>query len=423
MGWISGVRQRSPGGRGRPGWLNRTVLGVGFASFLSDVSHETATSVLPLLAANLGNPGAVLGAIEGFADAASGVTKLWSGWISDNLRRRKPLAVLGYVVTAAATGSLGSVTAAWQAVAARAAGWAGRGLRSAPRNALLAGDVLPADYGRAFGFERAMDSAGAILGPLAAVGLVVVLPTRAILWWTLVPGLLAALAMAVLVRERPRDRGPRLRFLGALTALPAAYRSYLLAVGLFGIGDFAHALLILRATEVLRPAAGEAGAAMAAIGLYVAHNVAGAALALPFGAAGDRFGRARMLVAGYLLGPLMIVLLVVPGLGLPVPAWPFLAAAFVVGGALLAAEEALENAVAAEILPEERRGIGFGALAAVNSLGDLVSSLGVGLLWKAAGPSIAIGIAAIPMAAGALLLALFVSRRSGGEAPPARSAA
>jgi MFS family permease len=367
-------------------WLNRTVVGVGITSFLSDVGHETATALLPLLAADLGSPAVVLGAMEGIADAASGAAKLWAGWLSDRIRSRKPLAIAGYLTTGLATPLLGVAASAWQAVAARGIGWVGRGARSPARSALLAGDVPAPHYGKAFGFERAMDTLGAIAGPFAAAALVLSHPFRTILLWTVVPGLLAAMSMAFLVRERPRDPAPARPFLGAMASLPPPFRRFVLAVGLFGLGDFAHTLLILRAIEILTPSLGGGGAAAAAMALYGLHNVAGAVMALAFGAAGDRFGHLRALALGYLLGPAMIAAIIVSSMSGPAGGGVALAAAFLLGGALLAAEDALESAAAAELLPEDRRGTGFGLLAAINSAGDLLSSLAVGLLWKAAGP-------------------------------------
>src|SRR5437899_3908952 len=234
-------------------WLNRTVLGAGTASFWSDVAHEMATAVLPLVAAGLGPPALVLGAAEGIADAMSGAAKLLSGWWSDRLARRKPLAVAGYVVTAISTALLGAAGRAWEMAAARSAAWIGRGVRTPARNALLAGGVPAAHFGKAFGFERSMDTAGAVVGPFLAAALIGAMPVRALLSWTLLPGLLAAAAMAFLVRETPRQAAPPGPLLGSLAALPPPFRRYLLAVGLFGMGDFAHSLLILRAIEILTP--------------------------------------------------------------------------------------------------------------------------------------------------------------------------
>src|SRR5260221_8433984 len=135
-------------------WLNRTVLGVGLTSLFSDWSHETATAVLPAFLAAIGAGLAWLGAIEGISDGLSSFAKLTSGHFTDRLKRRKPLAVFGYAFTALATASFAFATHAYQVLFARAAAWLGRGVRSPAKKALLAADVPPAAYGRAFGLER-----------------------------------------------------------------------------------------------------------------------------------------------------------------------------------------------------------------------------------------------------------------------------
>lgn len=384
---------------------------MGTASFFSDVAHEIATSVLPLLTAGFGSPAFALGLIEGIADAASGAAKLWSGWWSDRLGRRKPLAVAGYILTAIFTALLGVSSRLWQAVAARSIAWVGRGARTPVRNALLAEGVPAAHYGKAFGLERAMDTTGAVVAPFVAAALVLVMPPGSIVLWTVVPGLLAAAAIGLLVSERPRPTAPRRSMLGSFALLPAPFRSFLVAIGLFGLGDFAHTLLLLRAIELLTPGLGARGAAAAAMTLYGLHNIAGASLALVFGALGDRFGRLRTLAVCYLLGPAMLALLILPpphtggGAGLP------LISIFILGGALLAAQDSLEAAAAAELLPADLRGFGFGVLAAINSAGDLISSLAVGLVWKIGGAKLAFGAPLLPMMAGVVVLGMAAFRR------------
>src|ERR1700748_2223043 len=152
-------------------WLNRTVLGVGLTSLFSDWSHETATAVLPAFLALIGAGPAWLGVIEGVADGLSSFTKLAAGHFTDRLKTRKPLAVVGYAVTAVATASFGPATAASGVMIGRTLAWFGRGVRSPAKKALLAADVPPGAYGRAFGFERLMDTVGAIAGLLTALWL------------------------------------------------------------------------------------------------------------------------------------------------------------------------------------------------------------------------------------------------------------
>ena len=188
-------------------WLNATVLGIGLASLFADVSHEMATAALPAFLASLGAGSPALGLIEGLSDGLSSLAKLLSGHWSDALRRRKPLAVLGYAVTAAATASF-SVARSWlDVLAARAAGWIGRGARGPVRNVLLTEASTPDSYGRAFGLERAMDSAGAVIGPVLALAAVSAWGLRPMFALTIVPGILAALVIVFLVGEKPHERG------------------------------------------------------------------------------------------------------------------------------------------------------------------------------------------------------------------------
>src|SRR2546430_284302 len=175
-------------------WLNRTVLGIGLASLLSDWSHETATTVLPAFLATMGVAAAWLGVIEGVSDGLSSVAKLGSGYYTDKLRRRKPIAVVGYVVTALGTASFGLASAAWHILISRACAWLGRGVRTPVRKALLASAVTPETFGRAFGFERMMDTFGAITGPASALLLLPALQYRypPLFALTLIPSLSAA---------------------------------------------------------------------------------------------------------------------------------------------------------------------------------------------------------------------------------------
>ena len=186
-------------------WANRPVLGVGLTSLFSDWSHETATAVLPAFLATIGAGAAWLGAIEGVADGLSSFTKLASGHFADRLKHRKPLAVFGYAFTALATASFAVATNAYHVLFGRVTAWLGRGVRSPAKKALLAADVPPNAYGRAFGLERLMDTVGAIAGPLTALWLLEVTghSYRKVFLWTLLPGLTAVALFWLLVRERP----------------------------------------------------------------------------------------------------------------------------------------------------------------------------------------------------------------------------
>lgn len=397
---LSDECQGTPAAR-RRGWLNRTVLGIGLASLFSDWSHEIATTVLPAFLATMGAAAAWLGVIEGVADGLSSFAKMGSGYYTDRLRRRKPIAVAGYVITALGTASFGLATAVWHVAVARALAWFGRGVRTPVRKALLAGAVDKTTYGRAFGFERMMDTCGAIVGPATAVLLLQLVhhhyPTLFAL--TLVPSLIAAGLIAFLVKEKTRTPVPHISFGARLRMLPANYRTFLIAVGLFGAGDFAHTMLILLATQKLTPTHGATVAASVAAGLYVVHNIAYAVFAYVSGWLGDRFCKRRLLAAGYGLAAFMAVAIII----MPFTVWT-LALVFIAGGIYVGMEETLEDAFCAELTDEAHHGMAFGVLATVNGIGDFLSSVIVGALWAGVGLTAAFGYSAVLFAAGALLV-------------------
>jgi MFS family permease len=381
-------------------WLNRTVAGIALASLFSDWSHEIATAILPAFLGSLGVAAAWLGIIEGVSDGLSSFAKLGSGLYTDRQPRRKPVAFCGYLVTALATGAFSFATTAWHVLIARAAAWLGRGLRTPVRKALLAAAVDPSVYGRAFGFERSMDTLGAIVGPLTALGLLAVLPGnyRAVFAVTVLPGLVAAALIGLVVQEKKRVPVPHASFTERLALLPSAYRRLLVAVGIFGAGAFAHTLLILLATQRLAPSLGASGAASAAVALYVLHNVFYAGFSYLGGLLADRFPKDRLLAGGYTLAALMALAIMF----LPAGLAP-LALVFILGGIQVAIEETLEDAFCAELVEPAQHGMAFGILATVNGIGDFLSSAVVGVLWSTVGQAVAFGYSAVLFLLGAVL--------------------
>jgi MFS family permease len=383
------------------GWLNRTVLGIGLASLFSDTSHEMATTVMPAFLATMGVAAAWLGLIEGVSDGLSSFAKLASGYYTDHLQRRKPVAVLGYALTTLGVAAFGLATTAWQILALRATAWFGRGIRTPVRKALLAAAVDRESYGRAFGFERMMDTLGAIIAPAAAWFLLRTLHYNyaSLFAFTLIPGVLAISVIAFLVKEKERLPVPHISFGSRLRALPAAYRQFLAAVGLFGAGAFAHTLLILLATQKLTPSFGATRAASAAVALYLLHNIFYASFAFIGGWIADRFEKKMVLAVGYSMAALMAIAIMT----VPVSIWTF-ALIFILGGTNVALEETAEDSLCAELVDEKQHGMAFGLLATVNGVGDFLSSLIVGLLWTAFGTTIAFGYSAVLSIAGALLV-------------------
>jgi MFS family permease len=384
------------------GWLNRTVLGVGVTSLFSDWSHEIATAILPAFLATIGAGPAWLGAIEGIADGLSSFAKLSSGHYTDRLKKRKPLAVFGYAFTALATTSFAFATHAYHVLFGRAAAWLGRGVRSPVKKALLAADVAPGAYGRAFGLERLMDTVGAIAGPLTALWLLQVTNHnyRAVFLWTLLPGMIAVLSFWLLVRERPFEARKKVTFLTGLRNLPRNFREFLLGVGVFGSGDFSHTLLILYASRMLAPSHGAARAASLAVGLYTLHNVFYAGSAYVSGWLSDIVPhRKAILAGGYALAGVTAIFLTTT----PASLW-LLGGLFVLAGVYVGTEEALEDSLAAELIPREQHGMAFGTLAAVNAVGDFLSSLVVGFLWSTVSARAAFSFSAVLFFLGAILI-------------------
>ncbi len=383
-------------------WLNRTTFGIGLTSLFSDWSHEIATAILPAFLASLGAGPGWLGVIEGTADGLSSFSKLAAGHYTDRLKHKKPLVQIGYIVTTLATGALALATSSWHVLLARTGAWLGRGIRTPGRKALLAAGVSPDAYGRAFGFERMMDTLGAVVAPITALWLLHVTSHNyhRVLGWTLVPGILAVLTIGLLVRERPNEQPATGSFWFGLRQVPPSFRRFLLAVGVFGLGDFSHTLLILFATQALTPSHGKAVAASISVGLYLLHNIFYAAAAYLGGWLSDHVSQRRVvLAAGYGLAVMMALILV-----LGPKSVPLLAVVFALAGIVVGVEEALEDSLAAELVGQEQHGMAFGTLAAVNAVGDFASSFIVGLLWNAASPSLAFGLSGVLFLLGSVLI-------------------
>jgi len=381
-------------------WLTRGVLGIGLASLFSDWGHEAATSILPAFLASLGAPAIALGIIEGISDGFSSFAKLAGGWIADRPRWRKPTGIIGYLATSLSTFGY-AFAHSWPAILVmRALGWIGRGSRGPSRDTLLADSVLPQQAGRAFGFERTMDTVGAVLGPLCATALIGLLGVRGVLRWSALPGLLAAVAFAWLVPPGKSTEGHHApSFASSFAQLPKPYWHYLAGVFAHGIGDFAPTLLILRANRILAPRFGFGRAATISVGLYTFYNVVNAMASYPAGALGDRIGKRGLLAAGYLVGVIAYA-----GFIFEPPTIPILAALFGLAGIHGGFQQSLEKALGAELLPSQVRGSGFGVLATANGIGDLISSIAVGALWSVVSPAAGFAYAAVFAFAGALLI-------------------
>ena len=391
-----------------PSWLNRNVAGMTLTSFFSDACYEMVLAILPGFLPLIGVAAAALGWIEGLSDAISSFLKLGAGWYSDRIGHRKRVVALGYLFTGSGL-SLFALAHSWPLIlAGRMVSWFGKGIRGSLRDAMMAESVAPEVRGKAFGFHRSGDTLGAIVGPLAGVALLQLLPRdlpdqpfRFVFLLSLIPGLLAPLAFVLIVRETRRAAAPGLRLWTAIRGLPRPYFRYLAGVGLFGIGDFSPTLLILAASTLLASRYGAVRAAEVAALLYAFRNAIYALASFPIGMLADRYSKRKLLAAGYALGGLTAFLMAQAFLR----GWhtvPLLAGIFLLAGLFAAAQDTLEGAIPPEYVPDAKKGgTAYGILGAVNGFGDLIASATVGTLWTLVSPAVAFSAAALLMLLGA----------------------
>lgn len=386
-------------------WVTRAVVGIVLATFFSDVGHEMVTAVLPMYLATLGLGPAALGAMEGAADLAFSLSKLAGGAVGHRVERKRPWAAGGYLLTTVGTGMIALVRGLGPMISLRTVAWFGRGFRSPLRDFLLSDEVGPAHFGRAYGFERSADMIGAVVGPLVAAGLVWVgLSFDRVILWSVLPSALSVAAIVVFTRDR--GAGPAGPARTERTRLPRAFWWFVGGVLLFGLGDFSRTFLILLAAQMVGETHGSGGLLSTAVLLYAGHNLVSAIAAYPAGHVGDARSKPKVLVAGYGLGVITNAVL-----AMATGSLPLLVVAIGLSGVYIAVEETLEKAVVAELLPREQRSLGLGILASANALGDLGSSVFVGLLLAAGSPTVAFGTLAVVGGLGVVWMAMLFARR------------
>lgn len=387
-------------------WLTPGVVGIGGASLLADVGHEIPTSLLPsFLTSTLGASPAALGLIEGIADGLAGAARFGGGALADDPGRRRRIAIGGYSATAILSALIGAATAVWQVAVLRSSAWAARGIRVPARNALLA-DVVPASaYGRAYGFERAMDNLGAIIGPVLGIALVALAGVRGAILLSVIPGLLAvgAIIYAIRAAKLPAATERRPIRIQVRPVLRGRLGRLLGAVACFEVGNIAATLLILRATELFEPGRGTDDAAQLALALYTAYNVAATLVSIPGGHLVDRRGAVGVLVGGIAAFAAAYLILAFTDDELAV-----LAVGFILAGVGIGCVETAEHSAVAALAPERIRGSAFGLLATVQSLGNFAASAIAGLLWTLVSPTAAFIYAAAWML---IALAAFAASR------------
>jgi len=383
-------------------WLNRNVAAMGFTSLFSDASHEMTTAALPSFLTELVGAASapqILGLITGLSDASSSFVKMFSGWLSDRLRKRKLLVVLGYLLTGLFVGIIGFARDWIETFVYRVLAWMGRGTREPPRDALLADSVDKRFYGHAFGFHRAMDTVGAILGPSLAFLLISWLGLRNVFFLSLIPGSFAVLIIAIGVKETARKPEAQKGLFWHMKSLPKDFKVFLFIMFVFGIANFNRTLLLLRVQEVLTPLNGINIAASVSILLYTIRNIAQALADYGIGSLSDKLGRKSLLAFfGFLLFGITSL-----GFVYATDIY-FFAFLFVLSGISAATYTALEKAYAADLLPSNMRGTGYGILQTIDGIGDFISSFVVGTIWALISPELAFVYAALLSFASMLLL-------------------
>ena len=372
--------------------LHRNVWAATGTSFLTDVSSEMVQNVLPLFLANvLGVRVWAVGVVFGLADTTAALLKLGSGWLSDRFGRRKGLAVAGYAISALSKPFL-YVASTWGAVAAvRFADRVGKGVRTAPRDALLADSTPAARRGLAFGLHRAGDTAGAVIGLLVTVQVVASVQGggallaeeafRSLVLWSLLPAFAGVVVLAAVARDvaptGPGQEPPRVRFRG----LGRGFGAFVVASVVFELGNSADAFLVLRAQE-------RGLSVLGVLWVLIAFNVVYAAVSAPAGWLADRMPRKAVLATGWALYALVY-------LGFAMADSPrHVAALYVVYGAYHGLVAGAAKALVADLVPAELRGTAFGTWAAMVGLVSLPASLLAGVLWEGFGRFAGYGAAA-----------------------------
>ncbi|MBI5830165.1 MAG: MFS transporter [Chloroflexi bacterium] len=402
--------------------LPRNVWVVTVTSFLTDVSSEMVVHVLPLYLANvLGARTDVIGLIEGAGETAASLLKLLSGWLSDRLGSREWLTVAGYGLSTLAKPFL-LIAGTWEAVlAVRLSDRVGKGIRTAPRDALIADSIDGAQRGLAFGLHRAGDTAGAALGLLVALivvasvqhfGMLLTADTfKTLVAISIVPAALAVVALAFGVREVPLKTGARLPRL-SLAEFDNRFKAFLLIVVLFTLGNSSDAFLVLRAQE--------RGVSVTGImAMVLLFNIVYAILAGPAGKLSDRIGRRRLIVAGWLVYGLIYLGFALAGAG-----WQ-LFALYALYGIYYGVTEGVGNALIADLVAPEQRGTAYGLYNAAVAVMALPASFIAGVLWQGIGSFAGFGPrapflfgAALAVVSALLLAGLVLPKASGRTTSP-----
>jgi MFS family permease len=378
--------------------ISGNVLILGLVSFLTDVSSEMIYPLLPLFVASLpGGSAAFLGLIEGAAETTAALLKLVSGSYSDRIRSRKGLVLVGYGVSSLVRPLIALATSPLGVLLVRVSDRVGKGVRTSPRDALIADSSPPEGRGKAFGFHRSMDHAGAVVGPLLATAALYLLTNdlRTVFWLAGIPGILAVILIIHKVRDVPRETAPlstaRKLLPGALPRGPI--RGYLAILLLFTLGNSSDAFLLLKASQ-----SGMSASRVAL--LWTAFHVVKMLATMPFGALSDRIGRKKVIICGWAVYAVSYC-----GFALSASQWQIWCV-FLFYGIFYGLTEGVEKAFVADMAPTDQNGTAFGWYSLAIGVGALPASLIFGAIWTWASPASAFTFGAGLAAVAALLLTL-----------------
>ena len=374
--------------------MPRNVKVLGTASLLNDIAGEMIFPLLPnFLLTILGGNRFYLGVIEGAADSVSSLLQLWSGGRSDQVGRRKGFVLFGYALGTLSRPLIGIVTAPWQLLAIRVSDRIGKGVRTSPRDALIADSTDTSIRGRAFGFNQAMDHLGAVIGPLLAAGFLWLWPNdiRTLFLLTIMPGLLVVMILALLLRETPATSLPKERIHLTLQPFDQNFRRYLLALFVFTLGSSSDAFLLVRAAELGVPTASLPL-------LWCAFHIVKSSSNLLSGRAVDKFRPRPFIFAGWFIYAVVYV-----AFGLATTAWEawclFMCYALFYG-----LTEPAEKTLVAILAGAERKGLAYGWYNCAIGIATLPASLIFGALYQLFGPQVAFGFGAGMALVGVILL-------------------